>query len=68
MARTCKNRKAVWELNVKPQFYQNGWNSDQTRQVIIGPSTRWNEIACGHTERADDPGCEGCKWRNEGGE
>lgn len=63
MTQSCKNRQPVSELNQKPLQYQDGWNPDGTRRMIVSTEHRWAEIQCGHTERQDDPECAGCRYR-----
>lgn len=56
----CKNRPPVDDL----QFIQvqDGYNDDGTRRMI-DHLPEWKRIPCGHTERAQDSRCSGCKWR-----
>lgn len=42
---------------------QDGW-TDDGRRNMIPHRTEWKDIGCGHVGyRESDPGCEGCKWR-----
>ena len=42
----------------------DGWTADG-RRILRTVVTQWQPLQCTHLLPASDPGCTGCRWRNE---